>query len=144
MKIEISKEQFHTLLELVYLGNWLVNSYRDEEIRKYSDLETEIFLMAKQFGLGHFADEDGFPTRVFETKVINFIEEYDGETFWDELVRRMALRDLYRKHGKEKLMKMSTEERFGEMCELENRYGEIFHKEGLDALTLVGPLNLMK
>lgn len=41
MKIELTKEQYRKLVELVYLGNWLVNAHREagECLQEYEESE---------------------------------------------------------------------------------------------------------
>ena len=54
-----------------------------------------------------------FPTREYdETNVVmDAIVDYDNESFWEELMERLATRDLILKEGKEKVMAMDDEER---------------------------------
>jgi hypothetical protein len=143
MKLEMTKNQFKTLIELVYLGNWLANSHREEgEIKKYNDLEKEIFSMTKKFGLSQFTDEEGYPTADFEDTVGELIEEYDEDTFWVELVDRMARRDFFRKYSKKQLKQMNPDQQFEELYKITAKYEEIFEKNGLDALTILGPIKI--
>lgn len=40
MKIELTKQQYETLLELMYLGNWMANSHRTTDlISRYEEME---------------------------------------------------------------------------------------------------------
>lgn len=138
MKLEMTKNQFKTLLELVFLGNWVANSHRVEgEIEKYDAMEKEIFSMASRFGLPEFADEDGYPSRIFEESIQELIDEYDEETFWSKLVERMAWRDFYRQYSEEQLERMNQNQRFEKLCSIIANYEELFRKYGLDALTIV-------
>lgn len=44
MHIELSKKEFRRLLDLVYIGNWILNSTRgDDRITDYDDLESKLF-----------------------------------------------------------------------------------------------------
>ena len=39
MNIELSKKQFRRLLDLVYIGNWILNSTRgDQRFKDYDDV----------------------------------------------------------------------------------------------------------
>ena len=41
MKIELTEKQFRRLLDLVYIGNWVLNSTRgDDRIREYDEVES--------------------------------------------------------------------------------------------------------
>ena len=40
MKIELTEKQFRRLLDLVYIGNWVLSSTRGEDrIREYAEVE---------------------------------------------------------------------------------------------------------
>ena len=43
MKIDLTEKQFRRLLDLVYVGNWVMNSTRgDDRIREYDDVELSL------------------------------------------------------------------------------------------------------
>ena len=44
MKIELTEQQYRYLLDLVYIGNWVLNSTREEDrIKEYDQVESLIF-----------------------------------------------------------------------------------------------------
>lgn len=44
MKIELTEQQFRYLLDLVYIGNWVINSTRENDrIQEYDQVESLIF-----------------------------------------------------------------------------------------------------
>ena len=44
MKIDLTEKQFRRLLDLVYIGNWVLNSTRgDDRIREYDEVESTVF-----------------------------------------------------------------------------------------------------
>ena len=44
MKIELTEQQFRYLLDLVYIGNWVINSTRENDrIKEYDRVESLIF-----------------------------------------------------------------------------------------------------
>ena len=44
MQIQLSNREFRRLLDLVYVGNWIMNSTReDDRILEYDELESKIF-----------------------------------------------------------------------------------------------------
>ena len=50
MKIELTEKQFRRLLDLVYIGNWVLNSTRgDDRIREYDEVESLWQSMCFQF-----------------------------------------------------------------------------------------------
>ena len=43
MQIELSNKEFRRLLDLVYMGNWVLNSTRGEDrFQDYDDLESKL------------------------------------------------------------------------------------------------------
>ena len=41
MKIELTEQQFRYLLDLVYIGNWVINSTRENDrIQEYDQVES--------------------------------------------------------------------------------------------------------
>ena len=44
MEIKMTEKQFRRLLDLVYIGNWILNSTRgDDRIRQYDEVESLVF-----------------------------------------------------------------------------------------------------
>lgn len=44
MNIELTQQQFRYLLDLVYIGNWVINSTReDDRIKEYDQVESLVF-----------------------------------------------------------------------------------------------------
>lgn len=131
------------LLKAVYLGNWMANAYRVEGRKKeYEEIEDYIFSHAKKFGFSKYVDDElmnegrFFPTRQFEglTDVESLRQEYDDETFWDELIHRLAWRDVVREYGEKSVQKMDGMERVTKIDEARKKYEEIFCELGLDAV----------
>ena len=47
MQIDLTAKEFRRLLDLVYIGNWVLNSTRgDDRFQDYDDLESKIFALA--------------------------------------------------------------------------------------------------
>ena len=145
MKIEFTKEQYEDLMKLVYLGNWMANAHRtDDIIEKYEDLESYVFSFAKDFGLEKYADDekvgDGkfYPTMAFteETDVHDLHHEYDDETFWSELSERLGERDFFNKYSKEEWEKMTEEERMLKRDECDIKWEEELESSGVERLEI--------
>ena len=47
MQIDLTPKEFRRLLDLVYIGNWVLNSTRgDDRFQDYDDLESKIFALS--------------------------------------------------------------------------------------------------
>lgn len=143
--ITLTGKQFIALLKVVYLGNWMVNAYRTEDMKKeYEGVEDYIFSLAPQFGLEKYMDHetsDGdryYPTSFFEetTDVRLLIEEYDEEMFWDELAESLGKRDFVKMYSRKEIEKMSREKYFDKLYEHIDNYIEEFEKFGLQRIRI--------
>ncbi len=99
MKIELSERQFRYLLDLVYIGNWVMNSYReDDRIREYDDVESTIFshcLHRRMESLVDLYRGELIPSQAYAKGGIhNAIEQYEDVRFYEILAEDLAVRDM--------------------------------------------------
>jgi hypothetical protein len=107
MQIDFTQKQFDALKRLVALGNWLANAHREESARiaAFDELEQHIRAAAAAGGESAIARDaetgDFYATwEADDDPVIGkLIDEYDNDTFWDELLHRLSERDLERAYG---------------------------------------------
>ena len=99
MNLELNQKQFRRLLDLVYIGNWVLNSTRgDQRFRDYDEVESLIFAKAILEGmptLASFYEGEVIPSRAFvEGGIHEAIAEYEGAVFFDILAEDLARRDM--------------------------------------------------
>lgn len=99
MNLELNQKQFRRLLDLVYIGNWVLNSTRgDQRFRDYDEVESLIFAKAILEGmptLASFYEGEIIPSRAFvEGGIHEAIAEYEGAVFFDILAEDLARRDM--------------------------------------------------
>lgn len=99
MKIELTDQQFRYLLDLVYIGNWVMNSTRgDDRIKEYDQVEGLVFshcLQQKMSKLVELYQGELIPSRLFaEGGIHEAIEQYEDIVFYEILAEELALRDL--------------------------------------------------
>ena len=145
-QIEFSNEEYRLLLDMVYIADWVMNAHeveQQEETKPYGKLEQKLLSLAKDFGSGEYIAWDEqlqeyFPTRGYEEErpVMGFIDKFEDDSFWEELVARLADRDANRKYGQKKLTRMSFEERRRKIGEIEEKYWVEFERNGLDRLQI--------
>ncbi|MBW6440426.1 hypothetical protein K0B03_00095 [Patescibacteria group bacterium] len=148
--IKFTKEQFEDLSKMVYLGNWMANAHRDGStedlhIEKYEKIQDYIFSLAPKFGLEKYMDHedsDGdkyYPSRFFEEETdINLLhDEYDENTFWQELPNRLGDRDFFEKFSKAEIEAMSDKERFIKRCRHSETYEDELSKNGIERLRIL-------
>ena len=143
MKIEFTKEQFESLITLSLTGNIIINSYRDEDevISKYDDLVGYILSCSKEFGLSGMVSFDKensefFPSEETQESVIDFIEEYDSNTFTNDLIESLALRDMIEKYDESEVENMSDEEFEKKKSQFDKIYADEIIENGVNNLYL--------
>jgi hypothetical protein len=148
MKIELTKKQLKTLLELVYLGNWMVNAHRtgskeDPIIQEHDDLAHYIYAQAGKAGLDKEVQyvedlKNWYVTYDFEMEgnVSIYHDEYDDNNFWDELRERLALRDFNRIYSEKEIDEMSIAERIEKREPFIEKYEKELYENGLDRLII--------
>ena len=99
MQIELSNKEFRRLLDLVYIGNWVLNSTRgDDRIRQYDEVESLIFSHCLGHGMAPLTElyeGELIPSRAFaEGGIHEAIMAYEDVTFFEILAQEMALRDM--------------------------------------------------
>ncbi len=147
MKIDITNEEFESLLVLLYVGTWIIRAhktYEDPETQKYDDLEQKIFAIAHKMGyddLFYYEEKEKtyYPTEFFEenSECHRFIDEYESEIFWEELIERLINRDFVNQEGIEAIQSMGLEERITKFSALEAIYNREFQQNGIENLKIV-------
>ena len=99
MNLELSKKQFRRLLDLVYIGNWILNSTRGQErFADYDEVESLVFARAAIEGMPGLAElyhGEIVPSRAFvEGGIHEAIAEYENNVFFDILAEDLARRDM--------------------------------------------------
>ena len=99
MKIELTEQQFRYLLDLVYIGNWVLNSTRgDDRIEEYDQVEGKVFSHCVPQGMPKLVERyrgSLIPSRAFADGGIHeAIAYYEDAVFFDILAEELARRDL--------------------------------------------------
>ena len=99
MNIELSKKEFRRLLDMVYIGNWILNSTRGtDRFADYDNLETKLFGLCRTTGMDTLVDKwEGIdvPSRAFADGGIHeAIMDYEDTVFFEILAEELARRDM--------------------------------------------------
>ena len=103
MDIQLTIKEFRHLLDLVYIGNWILNSTRgNDRFEDYDLLQEKFFALASQNGLAELAQSyygHVFPSRAYEDGGIHdAIADYEDAVFFDILAEELARRDMSEEH----------------------------------------------
>lgn len=136
MDLQLSKREFRRLLDMAYIGNWVLNSMRGQQrFADYDQVEQLLFAKAVEEGmtvLGQEYEGKMFPSRAFvEGGIHNAIAEYEGFMFFDLLAEDLTHRDM----GDVEI----TPENYNEFLEIMDRYLEEFQEYGTDNLEILPP-----
>ena len=133
MEIKLTEKQFRRLLDLVYIGNWVLNSTRgDDRIRQYDQVESLIFsycLSHGMAGLTELYQGELIPSRAFaEGGIHEAILAYEDTMFFEILAQELALRDMD--------SDAPTPENYDELRERMDVYLGEFEQHGTDNITV--------
>lgn len=139
VKLEFTNEDYRKLIELAYLGEWMVNSQHDPEFQdEAADKLMQQLLGAHQLDnidldaeTGEYFMKSDWTDRLFD----EYILDYDDHTFWDELTERLALRDLARDRGVEG-DEVNRDDDLIALRPIEESYRQELEEHGLDRLDI--------
>ncbi|MBN1141695.1 MAG: hypothetical protein JXB25_07890 [Deltaproteobacteria bacterium] len=140
MKINFTNKEYRNLLDFLYLGNWVMtanDTEEDENKSKYEEITQKIYSHAKDFGcdeLIEFNAEFGeyFETVEFEESEVNqYLEDYNENNFWENLIMRLAERDFFKEISPGEFNKLSSEEKITRTQTHEKKWEEEFSKNGI-------------
>ena len=99
MQIELTKKEFRRLLDMVYIGNWILNSTRgDDRIADYDEVESRLFGLCWKEGMKSLVEKwegEDVPSRAFSDGGIHeAIMDYEDTVFYEILAEELARRDM--------------------------------------------------
>ncbi len=99
MTIELTQKQFRRLLDLVYTGNWIMNSIRgDDRFKDYDEVESLVFAQCITNGMTSLVESfngELIPSREFsEGGIHEAIMTYEDTVFFEILAEELARRDM--------------------------------------------------
>lgn len=147
MKIHFTKKEYYTLLQMLYMADWMAHAHAEERPQpdeSFKTLAEKVLALADEAGIGEMVETNPqtgqhFPSKQFveSSQVMKRIEEFENATFWEELLERLARRDFIRAYGREAILDMSIEDRFAKEMVFHQRYDTEFAAHGLDNLEIV-------
>ena len=94
MQINLTPKEFRRLLDLVYIGNWVLISTRGEDrFQDYDDLESKLFALSP--ALSELWNGTVVPSRAFaEGGIHEAIAYYEDNVFYEILAEELSRRDM--------------------------------------------------
>ena len=133
MNIELTDMEFRRLLDLVYAGNWILNSTRGEKrIAEFDKLESKLFsycLKTGMYTLFEVNDGEVLPSREYaEGGIHEAIMDYEDTVFYEILAEELARRDMN--------FVPINPENVSELATRIDEYIEEFEKNGIDNISI--------
>lgn len=99
MQIELTEKQYRRLLDMAYIGNWVLNSARGaDRFQDYDEVEALLFSMAPSLGMKDLSEVwygQVVPSQAFVNGGIHeAIADYEDSVFFDILAEELARRDM--------------------------------------------------
>ena len=128
MQINLTSKEFRRLLDLVYIGNWVLNSTRGpDRFADYDNLESKLFALSP--ALSELWNGEVVPSRAFcEGGIHEAIAYYEDNVFYEILAEELSRRDMDYPE--------INEENYEEIVSRMQQYMEVFQISGVDRLVL--------
>lgn len=146
MNVNMTQQEYRLLLDLLLAADWMIHANRADdapEAEPYRMLTQKFLSLAPEFGLEELVEIDPEhnqyrPTEKLEktTTAWQMLDEYDDAVFWEELIVRLAERDVANTPGKAEVTQMSPEEYDRYAVPLEEKYANEFFENGLERLVI--------
>ena len=133
MKIELSELEFRRLLDMAYIGNWILNSTRgSDRFSDYDNVESNLFSHCPEYDmptLTEYVNGAARPSAAFENGGIHeAIAEYEDAVFFEILAEELARRDMD--------FEPISPENYSELNSRIDEYIEEFEQNGIDNISL--------
>jgi hypothetical protein len=145
MKASFTPKEYSRILELAWLGLWVAGARpEDPETtpERYREASQKLFALAEGCGCADYvaaaADATLLPSRkLSEGPAREKLDQFLDDTFWAELVQRLAERDLRAELGATKLSDDLDEHETARLHEMEDNYWREFELRGVDDVVVL-------
>ena len=133
MQIDLTNREFRLLLDMVYIGNWVLNSTRgDDRFADYDNIESKLFAKCRENGMAVLAEPwNGtiVPSKAYaEGGIHEAIAFYEDNVFYEILAEELSRRDMDYPE--------INEENYDEIVGRMNQYMSEFQDSGVQHLVL--------
>ena len=133
MQIDLTIKEFRHLLDMVYIGNWVLNSTRgDDRFADYDDLESKLFQLCRSHKMGVLTEDwNGIPVpskAYVHGGIHEAIAFYEDNVFYEILAEELSRRDMSYPE--------ITDDNYEEIISRMDRYMREFQISGVDHLVL--------
>lgn len=139
ISFQITPDEYRKLIEMAYLGEWMINAHHDADHQDEPAGEAIQALLGMMPGNGverdaetgcYFLDSD-WTDRLYDQHIL----DYEDHVFWDELTERLAQRDLAQERSVG-IEQIDREEDLLELRPIEEKYRRELEQNGVERLEL--------
>lgn len=133
MNIELNGKEFRRLIDLVYVGNWVLNSTRgNDRFEDYDVLQEKMFSLCQQNGMPSLIKKYGehiLPSTAYvEGGIHEAIADYEDAVFFEILAEELARRDMN--------FEAISQDNISELTTRIDEYISEFEQNGVDNISL--------
>jgi len=133
MNINLTSKEFRLLLDMVYIGNWVLNSTRgNDRFKPYDAIESKLFGLCRENGMRILVDKwngEDVPSKAYcDGGIHEAIAFYEDNVFYEILAEELSRRDMQYPE--------INEENYDEIVGRMETYMSEFQASGLDHLIL--------
>ena len=143
MQLKMSKEQFREMLLAAVFYSWVrgyVTEPEGKDYRKYEKLEKYLLQIAQENNLTDLVKKfrgELVPSEEIVKRVVETMDEYNNEVFWEKLVIYLGQRDFWRSLSPEARREVEKEEFLPIWInDFYQKYEEEFEKYGVERLEI--------
>ena len=126
---------------MIEIADWVMNAFHPTDrvdTKEYRSLRNKMLSYSEEMGMKDCYKKDGetyYETVEYEenAKHFDFMDEYDEQSFWEQLVTRFVDRDYAQQYGDEEV---DFETKAHRLTEIEKRYADEINKFGLSNIVI--------
>ncbi len=137
--IELTKSEYISILKAVYLGAWMANAHRIDDVKEeYESAEKLMLSLASQFGCLKYVDRDEKTNKLYPSVELEGGEpeelraDYNEATFWSELTAKLGAQLFAKRYSEAEIKKMDEDDHFAKLYECIDLYADEFEEFGLE------------
>ena len=146
MKINFTKSEYRTLLDVIYIADWILHAHDIEkrsDTKEYSELFQKLMSYAKDMGCEDLVDFDKQGNNYAESfsfeeqsLALGYINEFENDSFWEELISRLARRDALIELKVDNEQDVDRDKLYTAIGNAESKWSKEFEAFGLDRLRI--------
>jgi hypothetical protein len=146
MKINFTKSEYRLLLDVIYMADWILHAHDTEDrsdTKEYSDLFQKLMSYAKDMGCEDLVNFDEqqqnyASSYIFEEEspALEYIDEFENDSFWSELISRLARQDALIELKTNNPHDVESEDLFTAISKAEDKWSKEFAAFGLSRIRL--------